>query len=118
MRTARFRVPWWTSWAPCTAFWRCAICPSMSEEIKKIREEIDRLDEELVATLNKRAALAQKIGSLKGGGAAYRPERETEILRKVSGQKGILSGERVSAIFREIMSACRGLEEAIKVSYL
>jgi chorismate mutase/prephenate dehydratase len=36
----------------------------------------------------------------------------------VSKVRGPLSGERVSAVFRELISACRGLEEAIRVSYL
>jgi len=90
----------------------------MSEEIKKLRAEIDRIDDELAAALNRRAALAQKIGALKEGAGAYRPEREIEILRRISEKKGALSAERLGAVFREIISACRGLEEAIGVSYL
>ncbi|HZM37438.1 MAG TPA: prephenate dehydratase [Burkholderiales bacterium] len=90
----------------------------MAEDIEKLRAEIDRLDGELVALLQRRAAAAQKIGALKGGAPAYRPEREAEILGKVSGSKGPLSSERVLAVFREIISACRGLEEAIRVAYL
>ncbi|HEX7249592.1 MAG TPA: prephenate dehydratase [Burkholderiales bacterium] len=89
-----------------------------ADEIKKLRGEIDRLDDELAAALNRRAELARKIGALKGGNGAYRPERETEILRRVLDRKGALPGERLTAIFREIISACRGLEETIRVSYL
>jgi chorismate mutase/prephenate dehydratase len=97
----------------------------MGDEIAKLRTQIDRLDDELAEALNRRAELARKIGELKeaagatrGGNGAYRPEREAEILRKVIGKKGALPGERVTAVFREIISACRGLEEAIRVSYL
>jgi chorismate mutase/prephenate dehydratase len=90
----------------------------MAEEIQKLRAEIDRIDDELAAALNRRAALAQKIGGLKGSTAAYRPERETEILRRIAEKKGVLGPERLAAVFREIISACRGLEEAIRVSYL
>ena len=90
----------------------------MPDELKKLRGEIDRVDNELAAALNQRAALAQKIGALKGGGGAYRPERETEILRRISKVQGPLNGERLTAVFREIISVCRGLEEAISVSYL
>jgi chorismate mutase/prephenate dehydratase len=89
----------------------------MPDELEKIRREIDRLDDELAALIEKRAAQARKAGELKAGAAAYRPERESEILRRVSGRNGLL-GEKMSAIFREIISACRGLEEAIRVSYL
>ncbi len=90
----------------------------MSEDIPKLRKEIDALDDELVAALQRRAALAQKIGLLKQGAPAYRPEREAEVLRRVASRPGVLNAERVTAVFREIISACRGLEEAIRVSYL
>ena len=90
----------------------------MADEIEKLRKEIDALDDELAALLQRRAGLAQKIGSLKQGAPAYRPERESQILQRVSKARGPLSGERVTAVFREIISACRGLEEEIRVSYL
>jgi chorismate mutase / prephenate dehydratase len=90
----------------------------MADEIEKLRGEIDRLDGELAALVQRRAGLAQKIGALKGGAPAYRPERESGILQKVSKVPGPLAGERIAAVFREIISACRSLEEAIRVSYL
>jgi chorismate mutase/prephenate dehydratase len=90
----------------------------MTEDIQKLRAEIDRLDEELLALLQRRAAAAQKIGALKAGAPAYRPEREAEILNRVSKPGGLLPAERVAAVFREVISACRSLEEAIRVAYL
>ena len=85
-------------------------------DLDKLRREIDALDDELAKLLDRRAGLAIEIGKLKRGGPAYRPEREAEILRRLS--SGNLPKERLVAVFREIISACRGLEEAIKVSYL
>jgi chorismate mutase/prephenate dehydratase len=90
----------------------------MADDIARLRAEIDRLDEELLALLERRAAAAQKIGALKGAGPAYRPEREAEILNRVSHPRGLLPAERVAAVFREVISACRSLEEAIRVAYL
>ena len=90
----------------------------MADEIEKLRREIDALDDELAALVQRRAGLAQKIGALKGGAPAYRPERESEILHRVSKVRGPLAGERIAAVFREIISACRGLEESIRVSSL
>jgi chorismate mutase/prephenate dehydratase len=90
----------------------------MNDDIERLRREIDAVDDELAALIQRRAGLAQKIGALKSGAPAYRPEREAEILKRVSGKAGILPAERVAAVFREIISACRGLEEAIRVSYL
>ena len=91
----------------------------MADDIDKLRREIDAVDDELLKLINRRAALAGRIGSLKQGAPAYRPERETQILRRVAdASSGPLPPERVTAVFREVISACRGLEEAIRVSYL
>ena len=89
------------------------------DEIERLRTEIDALDGELLQLLNRRAALAQRIGALKRGAPAYRPERESEILRRVGERNaGPLPAERVTAVFREVISACRGIEAAIRVAYL
>ncbi len=85
-------------------------------DLEKLRREIDALDDELAKLLDRRAGLAAEIGKLKKGGPAYRPEREAEILRRISSK--VLPKDRVIAVFREIISACRSLEEAIRVSYL
>jgi len=90
----------------------------MADDIEKLRREIDRIDDALAALIEERAAAARKIGALKAGGPAYRPERESQILAKVEKKRGVLPPERMTAIFREVISACRGLEEAIRVSYL
>jgi len=90
----------------------------MSGDIDKLRKEIDALDDEIAERLQRRAGVAKKIGELKGGGPAYRPERESQVLERISRNTKDLPKERMVAIFREIISACRGLEEAIRVSYL
>ena len=87
-------------------------------DIEKLRGEIDKLDDELAALVQRRAGLAQKIGELKGGAPAYRPERESEILRRIAAKSGPLAAERLVTVFREIISACRALEQSIRVSYL
>lgn len=90
----------------------------MSDDIDKLRAQIDRIDDQLVDALDERAELARCIGAAKGGKAAYRPDRESEILRRIAARAKTLPAERLAAIFREVISACRGLEEAIRVSYL
>lgn len=90
----------------------------MSDELKRLREEIDRLDEEVLAALARRAQLAHRIGEIKHGNI-YRPEREAQVLRRLTGlNPGPLPGEAVSRIFREIMSACLALEQPLKIVYL
>jgi len=91
----------------------------MADDIEKLRREIDGIDDELLKLVNRRAGLAQRIGGAKKGAPVYRPEREAQILHRLSGDNpGPLSGERVTGIFREVISACRGLEQQIRVSYL
>jgi len=91
----------------------------MSGDIDRLRAEIDALDDELAALVQRRARLAQRIGALKGGASAYRPDREAQILRRIAGRKADpLPAEAVGRVFREVISACRGLEQAMRVSYL
>lgn len=89
------------------------------EEISRLRGEIDAIDDEVLALVNRRAALAQKIGTLKSGAPAYRPEREAEILRRISaGNPGPLPAESATAVFRAVIAACRGMETTLRVAYL
>ena len=97
----------------------------MSEkDIKKLRLAIDAVDAELLALLDRRAALVRKVGELKDGAPAYRPERESEILRRVearsqeAGARDGLPAAFAVGVFREIISACRALEQPIRVAYL
>ena len=90
----------------------------MSDDLSKLRSDIDALDETLLANLNTRASLARRVGSLKLG-QAYRPEREAEVLRRIQQlNDGPLPDEVVARLFREIMSACLALERPVTVAYL
>ena len=93
----------------------------MDEPLKPLREAIDRIDSQLLDLLNERARLAHDVGQVKStsGTPVYRPEREAEVLRKVvAGNPGPLSEQGVTAVFREVMSACRALEQPTRVGYL
>ena len=91
----------------------------MADEIGKLRKEIDEIDDELLKLVNRRAGIAQRVGHAKKGAPVYRPEREAQILKRMSAQNpGPLGADRVTGIFREVISACRGLEQQMRVSYL
>jgi chorismate mutase/prephenate dehydratase len=80
------------------------------KEIQKLRGQIDALDDKMLRLFRQRLGLARQVGKLKGNAPAYRPERESEILRRMP--------EEARALYREIISACRGVEQAIRVAYL
>jgi len=91
----------------------------MSDELKKFRVQIDRIDDELLKLFNQRAGLAQQIGHAKGNSIVLRPEREAQVLLRMSQTNtGPLSNQGVTQLFTEIMSQCRALEAPLRVSYL
>jgi chorismate mutase / prephenate dehydratase len=92
---------------------------AMTDSLKALRDQIDALDQRLVGLLNERARLAQRVGEMKNGGPAYRPERETQVLNRVRELgAGPLPPEAVARIYTEIISACRALEAEMSVAYL
>ncbi|HUW76012.1 MAG TPA: prephenate dehydratase [Gallionella sp.] len=91
----------------------------MSEKLKQLREQIDRLDDELLILANRRAALAQQVGHLKEDGVVLRPEREAQVLARMTLQNpGPLSSEGVKTLFTEIISQCRAMEAPMTIAYL
>ena len=93
----------------------------MNDSLRTLRAAIDEIDERLVALLNERAKLAQQVGHAKQAEAApvYRPEREAEVLRRVAAlNEGPLTETALLNVFREVISACRALERALRVAYL
>ncbi|MDR2240132.1 MAG: prephenate dehydratase [Zoogloeaceae bacterium] len=90
----------------------------MSDELQRLRAEIDRLDEEVLRRLSRRAEIAREIGRVKGGGVVYRPEREAQVLRRIAAlNPGPLGESAVCRVFREIMSACLALEQPLRIAY-
>ncbi|MCG3190223.1 MAG: P-protein [Burkholderiaceae bacterium] len=90
-------------------------------ELLALRDRIDAVDREVLAALNRRAALAQEVGELKKaeGSAVFRPEREAEVIDGLKAHnQGPLAAASIAPIWREIMSACRALEAPTRVAYL
>lgn len=89
------------------------------QELARHRVAIDAIDRELLAQLNARATHAQAIGRLKAGSAAYRPEREAQVLRQLQTEnRGPLPNDAVAGVFRQVMSACLALEQPMRIAYL
>ncbi|MFZ5723262.1 MAG: prephenate dehydratase [Pseudomonadota bacterium] len=94
------------------------------DELKKLREQIDGIDDRIRALIVERARCAHRVADVKraADGEAtvfYRPEREAQVLRRMrDAENAPLDGEAVARVFREIMSACLALEQKLRVAYL
>ncbi len=88
--------------------------------IDRLRRRIDRIDDEMLRLLARRAAAARAIGRAKAadGRGVYVPAREKKILDRLNRERGDLPAAVVRAVFREVISACRSLERGIRVAYL
>ena len=95
----------------------------LHERLSAVRSEIDSIDAQLLELLNRRARCAQQVGEIKAehgeAGFVYRPEREAQVLRRIEEiNPGPLSNDSVTWFFREVMSACLSLEQALGVAFL
>ena len=91
------------------------------DRLKELREEIDRLDDEILSILNRRAEAVMEVGKIKSEQNLrfYVPEREVEILRRLSAaNQGPFPNEALKAIYREIISASLSLEKRLSVAFL
>ena len=95
------------------------------DQLGGLRKRIDELDEEKLVRLNERANCALEVAEAKKKESEdaepvyYRPERESQVLRRIAElNEGPLSNEKVSQVYRQIMSACLALEEPLRVAYL
>jgi chorismate mutase/prephenate dehydratase len=98
-----------------------AATPEPAADLSRLRTQIDALDLELLGLLNRRAALALKVGEIKQreGSPVFRPEREAQVISGLkAANTGPLPNECVAPIWREIMSASRRLEAPQRVAYL
>lgn len=87
--------------------------------VHQLREGIDEIDAQIVALLNKRAALAQAVGKTKGVGQKFRPAREAEVIKNVlAANNGPFTDESLQTVYREIIACCLALEQPLRISYL
>ncbi len=95
--------------------------PQATPALAQLRDEIDRLDRQLLQLLNDRAKVAEQVGEVKKreGSAFFRPDRVAQVIEKIKANNpGPLKGEHVAAVWREIMSACLALESPQRVAVL
>lgn len=99
-----------------------AASPEIAEELAALRGQIDAIDGEILAQLNRRARCVQRVGELKQGGRKgpiYVAARERDLVRAlVDANPGPFPSAALPHVFREIISATRSLEERVRVAFL
>jgi chorismate mutase / prephenate dehydratase len=89
--------------------------------LKSLRNQIDKLDLQILKLVSERASVAADIGRMKNdqGSEVFSPAREEEVLKNViEANKGPLDEGTIRAVFREIISGSRALQKIVKVAYL
>jgi chorismate mutase-like protein len=93
--------------------------------LDELRQEIDRIDDQIHDLIIERAALAGSVASAKAArgsqtppaAAMWRPQREAQILRRLAARhSGSFPRAAIVRIWQEIMSAMLGLEGRISVA--
>ncbi|QPJ64511.1 MAG: prephenate dehydratase [Candidatus Nitrohelix vancouverensis] len=87
------------------------------------RDKIDKIDDQLLKLINRRAALAVQIGKEKSRQNAkihfHVPHREREIIERLKqANTGPFSDETIELVFRELFSATLALEKPLRISFL
>jgi len=92
----------------------------MGDRLDPWREEINAIDGDLVALLNRRARAAKEIGDVKRerGEPIFVPDREQAVYERISAlNEGPLSDRALRAIWREIMSGSIALEQPLAICH-
>lgn len=91
------------------------------DELIKFRQEIDKIDNQILKLLNERMKFVAEVGKAKqtSGTAIYRPEREKEILDRLKNlNDGMLNASAIDAIYLEVFAVSRNLEMPEKIAFL
>lgn len=92
--------------------------------LDEVRKKIDILDNELIRLFSERALVAKEVGEIKKreGLAIYVPDREEALLNKLTNKNkasgSILPDSSLRAIYREILSVSRALQQDQRIAVL
>jgi len=87
-------------------------------EIDELRQEIARLDAQLLAALDKRAKASKKIGEIRKSLPASLPLQDRAAIHALVARASEMPQESLRAILREVFAAGVALELPVTVSYL
>lgn len=91
-------------------------------DLTEYRDQINEIDDQILALLQKRAEISKKIGAVKsetGIAQVYVPHRQKQvILRLMARNDGKFPEAALESIWTEILSASRSLQEPERVAFL
>src|SRR5271154_7582035 len=94
---------------------------ALSRQMRRLREQVDRIDLKMLQLLQQRTKLSGQIGKMKRrhGAVIYVPERERELVARLTRlSKGQPSARAVAALYREILSSSRAAQEQAPIGLL
>ncbi len=91
-------------------------------ELSEYRDQINEIDDQILALLQKRAEISKKVGTVKsetGIAQVYVPHRQKQVIARLMAQnEGEFPEAALEAIWTEILSASRSLQEPERVAFL
>ena len=93
----------------------------IKSHLAECRMKIDKIDNEILGLLNKRAKVVIEVGHIKNmkDEKFYVPKREKHILQRLAKKnKGPFPNDALKTVMREIISASLSLEKPLKIAFL
>ncbi|HOW27070.1 MAG TPA: prephenate dehydratase [Elusimicrobiota bacterium] len=90
------------------------------DRLDGLRQQVDKVDDQLLRLLNERASVAKKIGEIKAkqNEQIYASNRESAILERLAASNpGPLTADSVEDIFYTVINHCRSLQKKLTISY-
>lgn len=91
------------------------------QALKKIRDRIDAIDQQLLSLLKERLNCAREVGQIKSKDdmPKWDPKRERQIFEKLHKiNAGEFPEQSLNSIFQEIITTCRLSQKKVDVAYL
>lgn len=89
--------------------------------LEELRKALDRIDGKILKLLSERATISKEIKKYKEEKKipVFDPKREEEVVNRILlKNKGLLKEKQLRIIYKEILSACRSLQEPLTIAYL
>ena len=91
-------------------------------ELTAYRDQINDIDDQILRLLQKRAEISKQVGAVKaetGVANVYVPHRHKQVIERLKAQNlGLFPESALEAIWTEILSASRSLQEPERVAFL